>query len=74
MNGLVLGLEKVVGRMTLGPNSIVRTYDLQRGTPNEQLTFVWFLDGREREGRAVFADENAFRATWQRPKWDFAQK
>lgn len=72
--GLRLGLEKVVGRMTLGPNSIVRTFDEQRGTPQEQLAFAWFLDGREREGRAVFADEGAFRASWRRPKWDIVQK
>lgn len=74
VQGLQLGLEKVVGRMTLGPNSIVRTFDQQRGTPAEQLAFAWFLDGREREGRAVFADEAAFRASWRRPKWDILQK
>jgi hypothetical protein len=74
VQGLQLGLEKVVGRMTLGPNSIVRTFDQQRGTPAEQLAFAWFLDGREREGRAVFADEAAFRASWRRPKWDIVQK
>jgi hypothetical protein len=72
--GLQLGLEKVVGRMTLGPNSVVRLFDQQRGTPQEQLAFAWFLDGREREGRAVFADEAAFRASWRRPKWDIVQK
>jgi hypothetical protein len=60
--------------MTLGPNSVVRLFDQQRGTPQEQLAFAWFLDGREREGRAVFADEAAFRASWRRPKWDIVQK
>jgi hypothetical protein len=72
--GLRLGLEKVVGRMALGPNSIVRAYDQERGTPNEQLTFAWFLDGSERTRSAAFADEAAFRASWRRPKWDIAQQ
>jgi hypothetical protein len=72
--GLSLGLEKVVGRMTLGPNSIVRTFDEQAGTKDAQLAFVWFLDGREKTQDAAFADEAAFRASWRRPKWDFVQQ
>jgi hypothetical protein len=74
VEGLKLGLEKVVGRMALGPNSIVRAYDDERGTPGEQLTFAWFLDGSERTRSAAFADEAAFRASWRRPKWDIVQK
>lgn len=74
MKGITLGLEKVVGRMALGPNAIVRTFDTQRGTPNEQMGFVWFLDGTEKTSNAAFADEAAFRKTWQRPKWDVVQK
>ncbi len=74
VQGLTLGLEKVVGRMALGPNSIVRAYDGARGTPQEQFTFGWFLDGREKTRSAAFADEAAFRASWRRPKWDFVQQ
>ena len=74
MKGIKLGLEKVVGRMALGPNAIVRTFDSQRGTPDEQMSFVWFLDGTEKTSSAAFADEAAFRKTWQRPKWDVVQK
>ncbi len=72
--GLKLGLEKMVGRMTLGPNSIVRTFDEQAGTADAQLSFVWFLDGHERTHDASFADEAAFRASWRRPKWDIVQQ
>lgn len=72
--GVRLGLEKVVGRMTLGPNSIVRAFDQQAGTPEAQLAFAWFLDASEREGRAFFSDEAALRASWRRPKWDLAQR
>jgi hypothetical protein len=72
--GLSFSLERVVGRMTLGPNSIVRTFDAQHGTDDAQLDFVYFLDGQEKSRRAVFADEAALRASWRRPKWDVAQK
>jgi hypothetical protein len=72
--GIALGLEKMVGRMTLGPNSIVRSFDAQRGTAQEQLAFAWFLDGSESRGDAAFVDEAAFRASWRRPKWDVVQK
>lgn len=74
VQGLSLPLEKVVGRMALGPNAIVRSYDQQRGTKDEQFGFAWFLDGRERDRSAAFADEAAFRASWKRPKWDIVQK
>jgi hypothetical protein len=74
VEGVTLGLEKVVGRMTLGPNSIVRTFDQQLGTPQEQLAFAWFLDGRETAHTAAFADVDAFRASWRRPKWDIVQR
>lgn len=74
MPGIKLGLEKVVGRMALGPNSIVRTFDQQLGTKDEQLTFAWFLDGTEKGENAVFASADDFRATWKRPKWDIVQR
>ncbi len=74
MHGIKLGLERVVGRMALGPNSIVRTFDQQLGTDEEQLGFAWFLDGTEKGKNAVFADVAAFRKTWQRPKWDIVQQ
>jgi hypothetical protein len=73
-SGVRLGLERVVGRMTLGPNSIVRAFDQQAGTPEAQLAFAWFLDASERDGRAFFSDEAALRASWRRPKWDLAQR
>jgi hypothetical protein len=74
MTGLKLGLEKMVGRMTMGPNAVVRTFDTQRGTKDEQLGFAWFLDGTEKGKSAKFADADAFRASWKRPKWDIVQQ
>lgn len=72
--GLVLPLERVVGRMTLGPNSIVRLFDREYGTPRQQLDFVWFLDGSEEKKTARFATLDEFRASHARPKWDVVQK
>ena len=66
-------LESIAGRLTLPANRIVQRYDLEAGTLGAQLEFVAFLDGRERDGNAIEADGGAFRASWRRPKWDWAQ-
>jgi hypothetical protein len=74
MKGLKLDLDRVAGRTTLGPNSIIRQFDRDYGTPQQQLDFVWFLDGHEKEGTASFADLTTFRASHARVKWDIAQE
>lgn len=72
--GLTFQLESIVGRMTLGPNSMVRQFQRDYGTPRQQLDFVWFLDGRERKGDAVWGDQQDFLDSHRRVKWDIAQK
>jgi hypothetical protein len=72
--GLKFELEEIAGRMTLGPNSMVRLFDRQLGTREQQLDFVWFLDGREKERDAVWRNQASFRASHKRFKWDIAQK
>lgn len=72
--GVALPLEKVVGRMTLGPNTMVRIFDEEQGTARQQLDFAWFLDGHEQAGTASFEPVTVFRRSWTRPKWDLAQK
>lgn len=74
VEGLRLPLVRMAGRMTLPPNEVVRLFDLELGTPEQQLAFGWFLDGSEATGQAEFADEAALRASHRRPKWDLAQK
>lgn len=73
MTGIRLELVELLGRPTLPPNLAVAQYDRERGTPAEQLEFVFFVDGNESEQRAHFADDAAFRASWRRPKWDISQ-
>ena len=72
--GVSIELVDVAGRRTLPANQIVRRYDsdAERGFP--QMDFVLFLDGREKEGKVVPADDKALRASWKRTKWDIAQK
>lgn len=72
--GVQFPLEKVVGRMTLGPNTMVRQFDEEYGTPKQQLAFAWFLDGHEQAKNATFESVEAFRASHRRPKWDIVQR
>lgn len=72
--GLNLPLEDVMGRQTLPPTNLVQLFDTQHDTPQQQLDFVAFLDGRESSGTAVVATEADLRASWRRPKWDVAQQ
>jgi hypothetical protein len=64
----------VMGRTTLPANELVRQFDTQRASGAANLEFVYFLDGREATGDAVVRGEEAFRASWKRSKWDFAQQ
>lgn len=74
LQGLQLPLVKVAGRMTLPANTIVRLFDEELSRADRQLDFVAFLDGREKEGRAVEGDLESFRKTHARVKWDIAQQ
>lgn len=67
--GLSLPLSEVLGRPLVSPNDIARMFDEEYGSGNEQLTFVAFLDGNEKELKAVESDVEKFRKSWKRPKW-----
>lgn len=66
---LALPLSTTMKRLNTPPNDIVKEFDETFGTPRQQFDFVLFLDGHERQRRAVPADVNVFRASWKRPKW-----
>jgi hypothetical protein len=74
VTGVTLPLEKVVGRMTLGPNTIVKIFDQTYGSDQQQLAFAWFIDGFEKAGKAEMSTVDEFRASYKRPKWDVSQK
>lgn len=71
--GLRVPPIQVAGRSAIPPTEFVRLFQHERATPSPQLEFVYFLDGREREHRALVADAEALAATLIRPKWDIAQ-
>ncbi len=72
--GLKVELVDVAGRMTLPANELVRLFDSEYGKDERQLEFVAFIDGREDLKGAVLADEDAFRRSYRRLKWDVAQR
>ncbi|HEX8705893.1 MAG TPA: YiiX/YebB-like N1pC/P60 family cysteine hydrolase [Myxococcaceae bacterium] len=74
MKGLKVDLVDVAGRRTLPANELVKLFDQEYDKPDRQLDFVAFLDGREDKKRAIEEDVLTFRQTYQRMKWDIAQK
>lgn len=69
MRGLHLPLVDMLGRKVLPANEIVRQFDHQCGDNKVQFEMVAFLDGYERQGKAVEAGMAEFRQSWRRPKW-----
>ena len=69
MKGLLLPVTEVMGRKVSTPNGMVRQFDKQLGTDAAQADFVIFIDGFEKEKRAVESTLGQFRSSWQRPNW-----
>lgn len=74
LKGLAIPLVEVAGRRTLPANELVRRFDAEYGTPQQQLDFVAFIDGSEKTGTARLSDVASFRKSHRRLKWDIAQK
>ena len=72
--GLAFEPITVAGRTTLPANEIARLFSVEYGGESSQLEFIYFLDARETEGKAVLADEAAFKRSYLRPKWDYFQQ
>lgn len=72
--GLKVDLVSLAGRRTLPANELIKLFDKELDSKDRQLDFVAFLDGREHEKKAVESDAAALRKSWQRLKWDVAQK
>lgn len=70
--GWEVPLLTVAGRRTLPAQELVRA--TVEGAEPRPLRFVLFLEGREKAGAAVWADEARFAATLTRPKWDVLQE
>lgn len=62
--GLDVPYVELVGRRAVPPTELVRAFRDQRDKPERQLDFVYFLEGRESDRRAVVADADALASTW----------
>ena len=69
MQGLSFPLMEVMGRWVCPPNAMVRQYDEQADGKSAQADFVLFLDGFEKQGRALESTAEQFRKSWMRPNW-----
>jgi hypothetical protein len=71
--GLKVPYVELLGRRAVPPTEIARHFRDHLGKPEQQLDFVYFLEGREGEHQAVVADAAALATTCDRPKWDIVQ-
>jgi hypothetical protein len=71
--GLAVPYVELVGRRAVPPTEIVKSFRDNLNRPEQQLDFVYFLEGREGERKAVVADATALAQTCDRPKWDIVQ-
>jgi len=67
--GLSFPLVDMMGRKVTPANLMVKQFDEQYGTTEQQSTLVAFFDGYEKGGEAVLSDLEGFRGSWKRPKW-----
>ncbi len=71
--GLPLETEIINGRLLLPPNRLAEQAAAHLGG-NDAFSFVLFLDAVEKSGTIVERGADAFKASWQRPKWDILQQ
>lgn len=67
--GLELPLLNILGRLATPANELVRQFDVTYDMADQQYDFVLFLDGMEKQRKAVERDLGDFRKSWRRPKW-----
>jgi hypothetical protein len=72
--GLDLELRPIAGRLTLPANEIARSFLEDAKKQDRRFDFVYYLEGREHEGRAALASVESFLATVERSKWDFGDE
>lgn len=72
--GIRMQPQEIVGRLAIPANDIARAFDSEYQTAQQQWDMVLFLDGDERQKRALAAGVDTFRSSWQRPKWHILQQ
>ncbi len=67
--GLKFPMLTILGRLATPANELVRQFDSTFGTADQQYDLVLFLDGQEKERKAIEGTLDEFRKSWRRPKW-----
>ncbi len=66
--------SRKAGKDMITGADFIEMFDKGLDSGKRVFDFVYFLDGSEKEKRAIVRGADALRKTWQRSKWDFAQK
>jgi hypothetical protein len=72
--GLALSIREIAGRKAMPANDIVDKFDREYDNPNRELEFVYFLDGIEKDRKAILSGPSDLRASHRRAKWDIVQE
>ena len=67
--GLTFPLQEVLGRKVTTANDMAQMFDEEYNKADQQLEFIAFYDGHERQRKAISSDVNIFRKSWKRSKW-----
>ena len=67
--GLKIPLLNLLGRLVTPANELVHQFDVTYNTADQPYDLVLFLDGIEKERKAVERNIDDFRKSWRRPKW-----
>lgn len=67
--GITFPIKTVLGRKVTAPNDIAQQFSLNFSSDKQQMDFVLFYDGYEKQKMAVLSDVEEFNKSWKRPKW-----
>ncbi|MFH0880980.1 MAG: tyrosine-protein phosphatase, partial [Lentisphaerota bacterium] len=67
-HGLTLPLLNILGRLATPANELVHQFDVTYGTADQPYDLVLFLDGMEKQQKAVERNVDDFCKSWRRPK------
>ena len=71
--GLSFELASLLGEPFLYPSDIVRKFDQEYGTEDEELDFVLFYNAKETEKKAELGTVLQFRKTWKKSRFSLMQ-
>lgn len=69
INGLTMRTVNIGNRVVTPANLMIRQFSEEYGTPQQQLEFVVFYDGHEKNKRAILSTREGLEESWKRPDW-----